>query len=735
MNDELLSRLQTLEQQILVLTEENALLAERAEDSLLLGLISENIQNLHDQIEIFSSGLEQISILKGLPFCSCGRLIGCEIEKIVSYASFSDSINIGYPIKISEEVLTDLKYGPILLTNLESLCCTFDDRDFQPAAAVLIPFKSQKITNGVFLFIDNSADNERFASMLMLLNHAVDMLVSKYDNIFLLDALQSANKKLEQRVTTRTVELTRANEALQESELKYRQLVENANDAIFVAQDGRLVFFNEKTIEELKYDKEEMVNLPLLELVHPEDRDLVTEYYTKRVNNDPDVPATYTITALTKNKEELTIQISSVMVDWKGKPATLNFARDISDQRRLEEGLHQAQKMEAVGQLASGVAHDFNNMLGGIMGAAEMLRLYLPDDTTAKKFHQMILEAATRAAGLTKKLLSFSRSSKQVSTPVNVHDLINETLILLENSIDRRIKIKIDLKAANDTVIGDPSQLQNAILNLGINGSHAMPDGGTLFISSDIAELDNLYCNYSTFRIQPGKYLNLEIRDTGVGIAPEHIGRIFEPFFTTKERGKGTGLGLATAYGTVQQHGGAITVYSKLGAGTTFQMLLPLADAGAAEKSVIQVLKKGKGRILVVDDEEVMRLTAKAILEELGYEVVVACDGREGLQIYLEEDAGFDLVLLDMVMPVMNGRDCFDAMRKHNPNAQVVISTGFSKEEDLREMKEHGLAGLVRKPYLSSTLSQTIHDALRQGADKIPPLSGGTQPKVPTDTP
>ena len=720
MTDDLSTRLQSLEHQISVLTEENAQLAERAEDSLLLGLISKNIQNLQDKIEIFSSGLEQISILKGIPFCSCGQLVGCEIKKIVSYTSFSDAKDIGYPISISGQVFADLHSGSVLITNLENLKCTFDGSGFKPVIAALVPFTTQTIVDGVFIFIDNTTDNDRFTPMLMLLNHAVEMIVSKYDNIFLLNALQAANKQLEQRVKDRTLELSRANRALQESEYKYRQLVENANDAIFVVQDGKLVFFNEKTLKDLKYDREELVALPFLTFIHPESRDLVTEYYTKRLEKDTDIPTTYTVTALRKDKSELTVQVSSVLVDWNSKPGILVFARDISDQRRLEESFHQAQKMEAIGQLASGVAHDFNNMLGGIMGAAEMLGGYLPDDPKAKKFHMMILEAAGRAAGLTKKLLSFSRSSKQISTPVNVHDVINEAIVLLENSLDPRINIQVDLKAPLNTVIGDPSQLQNVFLNLGINGAHAMPGGGTLCITSDNIMLDTSSCNLPTLDIQPGKYLKLEIRDTGIGIAQEYLGRIFEPFFTTKEQGKGTGLGLASAYGVIKQHKGAITVTSQVGRGTTFSLFFPLADAESTQQVITTFSQKGSGRILVVDDEEVMRLTAKAILEELGYEVVVARDGQEGLQIYQQENADFDLVLLDMVMPVMNGRDCFEAMRRHNPDVRVVLSSGFSQEEDVREMKEHGLVGLVRKPYRSSTLSQTIHDVLQQRAGKKP---------------
>lgn len=714
MTGHLQSRLQTLEQQILLLTEENAQLTERAEDSLLLGLISENIQNLKNKIEILNNGVEQISILKDIPFCSCGSLVGCEIEKIASYTSFSNSIDIGYPIKISEDVLTDLKHGPTVISTLENISCSFEGSDFQPAFAALVPFKTQDIDSGVFLFIDSTSGKERFEPMLRLLHQAVDMIVLKYENTLLLDALQVANVELEQCVKNGACNSIVSSKTMQESELKYRQLVENANDAIFVAQGGRFVFFNEKTLVDLKYDREELGRLTLLELVHPEFRDFATECYAKRASSDPDIPATYTLKVLTKEKDELIVQISSVMVDWDGKPATLNFARDITDQRRLEESLHRAQKMEAIGQLTSGIAHDFNNMLGGIMGATEMLGLYLSDDAKAKQFHKMILDAAARATELTKQLLSFSRSSKQNSTPVDVHGVINEAIVLLENSVDPRIIIQTDLKAAESTVTGNRSQLQNVFINLGINGSQAMPDGGTLFISSSLEQLDAHYCNYSSFNIHPGNYLALEIQDTGIGIAPEHMGKIFEPFFTTKEQGQGTGLGLASVYGTIQQYGGAITVSSEATTGTTFNVLLPLVDAEPTKEIIPQTLQRGSARILVVDDEEMMRRTAKAILEKLGYEVRVARDGQEGLQIYLQENSAFDLVLLDMVMPVMNGRDCFEAMREHNPNVLVVLSSGLVEEEDLKEMKQHGLVGFVRKPYLSSTLSQTIHEALKQ---------------------
>jgi PAS domain S-box-containing protein len=714
MNENISSQRAILEQQIQVLTEENARLADRAEDSLLLGLISKSIENPYDKFELFSSGVEQISILKGIPFCSCGQLMGNKIERITSYVSFSDSLNFGYPIELRSEVLADLQNGPVIVSDIQNIQYSFGGSDFRPKNIALVPFKAHRLPDGIFVFMDDTSEEEYFASMLILLNQAVDLIVSKYNNISLLEALQKANRELEQRVKRRTHELTLANEAIQKSEYKYRQLIDNASDAIFVVQNGRLAFFNNKTIQDLRYSREELSNLPLMQLIHPDCKDLIQAFYDKRIAGDTSPPDTYTVTALTKDRSEIIVAISSVLVDWNGKPATLNFAKDISEQRKIEEKLHQSQKMEAIGQLASGIAHDFNNMLGGIMGAAEMLGFYLPDDSKARKFHLIILEAANRAAGLTRKLLSFSRSSQQVSTPVKVHNILEEAIVLLENSIDPRIKIQPILKATSSTVCGDPSLLQNVFINLGINASQAMPDGGTIFFSSENTVLDSLFCRHSTFNIKPGNYLELEIRDTGVGILPEHLGKIFEPFFTTKTQGQGTGLGLASVYGTIQQHGGAIKVYSEVGAGTTFHLLLPLADKTATQQAAIPHLYKGKGHILVVDDEEVMRLTAEAILQELGYDVTVASDGHEGLEKYKQQGAVYDLVLLDMVMPVMNGRDCFEAMKKLNPHVRVVLSSGFSREEDLQEMKANGLLGLVRKPYRSTTLSKAIHDALMQ---------------------
>ena len=379
----------------------------------------------------------------------------------------------------------------------------------------------------------------------------------------------------------------------------------------------------------------------------------------------------------------------------------------------LMSQLAQAQKMDAIGQLAGGISHDFNNMLGGILGAGEMLGQYLPDDPRAKKFHHIIMLSATRAADLTGKLLAFSHSSKKASTSVAVHNVINETITILENTTDRRIQIETNLNANPDLIVGDPSQLQSIFLNLGINAVHAMPDGGTLSISTGLIDIDEDFCRTSQFELLPGRFLEIIIKDTGCGIPEEALAKIFEPFYTTREKGKGTGLGLSTVYGMIKQHAGAILVKSELNVGTRFQLLLPLSEELAAPATLDQELISGEGTILIVDDEEPMRITAKSILEQLGYSVILAENGGDAVALFQNGQTTIDLVILDMIMPVMNGRDCFFTLKQLDPQVRVILSSGFSREEDIEEMKQFGLKGFIRKPYLSHHLSQSVYDALQ----------------------
>lgn len=391
---------------------------------------------------------------------------------------------------------------------------------------------------------------------------------------------------------------------------------------------------------------------------------------------------------------------------------------DVTEQHEIRQELAHTRKLDAIGQLAGGVAHDFNNMLAGILGAAELLQAHLANDVKAQTYLKMIIQSGQRAGDLTGKLLTFARKGKIVSTPISVADVIQETVSILQHSLDKRVAISVAIKTENVSVIGDLSQLQNALINLGVNAGHAMPEGGRLTFHVGQIDLDEVYCQASPFDLQAGQYLDIEVRDTGIGIPPENIHSIFEPFFTTKQQGSGSGLGLAAVYGTIQQHNGAITVYSEIGTGTTFHIFLPLTDQQPGPQlSASDVPVAGRGRILVVDDEEVIRSTASALLDNLGYEVLLAEDGQHGLEIFRRQHASIDLVIMDMIMPKMNGQECFFAMKAIQPDVKVIFSSGFSRDTDLGELNKDDLKGFLRKPYTTTQLSKAIVLALENYAE------------------
>jgi PAS domain S-box-containing protein len=393
--------------------------------------------------------------------------------------------------------------------------------------------------------------------------------------------------------------------------------------------------------------------------------------------------------------------------------------RDISSHKEAEaerakllEQLHHSRKMDAVGQLAGGVAHDFNNMLGGIMGAAELLHARTLSDKDRNKYLDVIITAAARAGELTAKLLAFSRKSTKASASVNVTRMISETVEILRRTIDKKIEIAFVSTADAVLVMGDDALLQSVFMNLGINASHAMPGGGTLTFTLRNVFLDRLYCDTSPYKLEPGTFIEIEVRDSGTGMSPEILDKIFEPFFTTKEQGKGTGLGLSAAYGTIQDHRGSITVNSEPGIGTVFHIYLPVSEDIAVHDASAETFVSGTGTILVIDDEEIIRVTAKWMLESLGYTVLTASDGSEGFRMFKDSAGKIDLVILDMVMPVAGGRETFSWIMEYDPAAKVILSSGFSKDEDLAEMKKAGLKGLIRKPFRIAELSRLIAETL-----------------------
>ena len=388
----------------------------------------------------------------------------------------------------------------------------------------------------------------------------------------------------------------------------------------------------------------------------------------------------------------------------------------LSDRNKAEEQLRHIEKMDAIGNLVGGIAHDFNNMIAGIMGCAQLSEpLLSKENKKAKKYNSMIIDTSVRAAELTEKLLSFSRKQPNISTNVNVHKILNDTLVIVKNTIDRRINIKINLLAETSIIRCDPSQLQNTFLNLIINASHAITNNGTIKISSTIVALDSQYCENSTFDITPGKHIQIEIHDSGSGINDRDLPNIFDPFFTTKDPEKGTGLGLSTVFGMIRQHKGAINVYSEINVGTNFQILLPLSEQQQiSEKRTSPENIQGSAKILVIDDESILRQTAEEFLIELGYEVLLAENGKVGVDIFKQERDTIDLILLDMIMPEMNGKDCFIEINKISPNTPIILISGFYKEEDLKELKLLGLNHFIHKPYNLIDLGSLIKKILSE---------------------
>lgn len=501
-------------------------------------------------------------------------------------------------------------------------------------------------------------------------------------------------------------------EALEASEARYRQIVEDSPIGVFrLRLDGPFEFSNRVTLRQFECDSLEQLN----------------ERYGNPAARWPslDAYADYKKEILATGKV-MGREVAVRLVDGKPKFHAIfayldrdqglisGFLVDITERKRLSEQLAQAQKMEAIGQLAGGVAHDFNNSLAGIIGAAEVLRYEAGAVEKRENLLDLIILAAERAGKLTQKLLAFSRKAPKASSPVDVLAIVKDVTEILARTLDRNIQIRVDAQAANTWVVGDDALLQNAFLNLGINAGHAMPAGGALGFKLMTRTLDGAFCDAVPFDLAPGDFLEIEVRDTGTGMSPEVRDRIFEPFFTTKEQGKGTGLGLSAVYGSVQDHHGAITVDSEPGRGTTFHIYLPLASRDQVTPAATALPEEGTGTLLFIDDDDLLRVTGRAMLERLGYTVFTAEDGRAGIELFRARKGQIDLILLDMIMPAMGGREALARIRDLDPDIPVVMCSGFSKGDDLANLGEYALAGFLHKPFRGVELAQVVARALRR---------------------
>ena len=475
-------------------------------------------------------------------------------------------------------------------------------------------------------------------------------------------------------------ERKQAEEALHISEEKYRLVVENANDAIFIVQNEAIKFPNRQTTALTGYVEEELRNATFHRFIHEDDRELVVNRHRERLQGR-DVPATYSFRIVNKSGDVVWVEASIVLVTWEGSPASLVFLRDITVQKKLEAQLLQAQKMEAIGQLAGGVAHDFNNLLTAIIGYGHLLRNEVSKEDRTNSYISQILNAAERAAILTNDLLTFSRKQVVNLQPVDLNNIIRNMESLLVRVIGEDIKLSTILKDVDLIIMADSTQIDQILMNLATNSLDAMPKGGSIIISTDRMEINGEYIRTYGYG-KPGPYALLSVEDTGIGMDEKIIKRIYEPFFTTKEVGKGTGLGLAMVYGIVKQHDGYINVHSEPGRGTTFKILLPLAQSLVQEikPKDPQKLKGGTETILIGEDDLQVRNFLKEVLSNAGYQIMEAVDGEDAINVFHKNKDNIHLLILDVIMPKKTGKEVCGEIRKLKPDMKTIFVSGYGAD-------------------------------------------------------
>ena len=522
--------------------------------------------------------------------------------------------------------------------------------------------------------------------------------------------------------------LQQADRALRASEARYRNLVETMTEGLAILDPrGRFRYANERLGQLLGHPTDTLVGVPLATQIAGSDRDAVV-YRLQAV----DAPPFEVTLRHPDGGHRVALASAAPLVDADGAlEGTLVVLADLTERRRSEEErrslgaqLLQAQKMEAVGRLAGGVAHDFNNLLTGLDGNLELIRMDLPPDHAAIESVDEGQALVTRAATLTRQLLAMSR--KQVLEPrvLDLNQVVKDVQKLLRRVLGEDLELRIEL-GAPPRVFADPGQLEQVLMNLVVNARDATPGGGSLALRTRAETVDAAEALRHE-DLTAATYAVLEVEDDGVGIPEDLLEKIFEPFFTTKDRGRGTGLGLATVYGIVRQHKGAVEVRTRVGAGTTFRVLIPATDRRVALRPAsstthaLQAAHKGTETILFVEDEPALRRAAVSSLTRLGYRVLEAEDGDAGLAAAAQHDGALDILITDVIMPGRNGRELADALRERQPDLAVLFTSGYAEgilgDEGLVAAEEH----FIPKPYRLSTLARRVREILTSEEQELP---------------
>lgn len=557
-----------------------------------------------------------------------------------------------------------------------------------------------------------------FLFFIILGTVAVRLVERKYER-----RIEAVNAGLERRVVERTAELAATNRSLEreiaerkrtEEALRLTQFsIDRAADAVFwIDPDGKFIYVNGAACSSLGYSQQELLAMSVWDIDPNFPKEDWPEQWQAMKQN-----STFTMESSHRAKSGrlIPVEITANYLEFNGKEYNCAFARDISKRKQLESQFLQSQKMESLGRLAGGVAHDFNNLLTAILGYADMAITSLDQDDPIYGYIQEVLKAGTRAANLTRQLLAFGRRQLIEPKIINLNDLILEMDKMLRRLIGEDIELVTLTEPALWPVKVDPGQIEQVIVNLAVNARDAMPKGGRLTIQTDNVTLDFPY-TLSHAEVAPGRYVMLAVSDTGVGMTDEVKAHLFEPFFTTKEKGKGTGLGLATVYGIVKQSGGHISVHSEPGRGAIFKIYLPQAEGAnpqASEQKHLKHMPRGRETVLVVEDEPSVRALAVRVLSEQGYRVLEAADGEEALRV-ARDHAGEELHLLvtDVVMPKIGGKELSEMLKSVWPELKVIFTSGYTDDV----IVSHGVMdppiSFLQKPFTPGTLATKVREVL-----------------------
>ena len=508
---------------------------------------------------------------------------------------------------------------------------------------------------------------------------------------------------------------TSSAEQLKTSEEKYKSLFDTSRDGIvFMSLEGNIENANTAYCDMLGYEIQELIfttssqHTPYKWKIR--DDEILKSQVMQRGYSDE-----YQKEYIKKDKRVFPVMVRVCLVrDKKGQPLRLlKVVRDITEQSQLELRLRQSHKMESVGTIAGGIAHDFNNILGAIIGYAQLAKYSVPENSMAAEDIENIIIASGRAKDLVTHILRFSRKSEKVRHPVQLHFLVNEVLKLIRASLPSTIEIKKKIASENTSIMADPTEMHQVVMNLCTNSFHAMEeDCGVLDVTLEPIELTAT--NFSSFPdLKPGVYVKLCVKDTGYGISPDVIERIFDPYFTTKKQGSGTGLGLSVVHGIIKSHGGGIHVESSVGKGTTITILFPRLEVSAKSiKKDMSPLSSGTEKILFVDDEPSLVYVEKIMLQKLGYHVISAPSGIEAYEIFSMRPDFFDIIITDMTMPGMTGLELTDKIHELRPETPVILCTGYNNKITDENARDRGISRVLLKPVEIRDLSIAIRELL-----------------------